>query len=416
MTGKPDSRRGTRIFWSSVIGFGLLLGLLWSLTPRMAVEAKNANPGSTVPVLDEGSRRPSASPWAASVAPPVAPAVDGTSTRSPKAELLTPPMPGSADLAIGISTDRVWGVVGPGETVTVAVNGVQMGAGQADSIGFFWTTLYDTAGNRPRLSAGDAVAIYRDGIEEASVTLRAITGTVDVVNNVVAGTIGDVTSPISVTVYRSQSEWDEPSLTSISQTVSTDSPGNFSVAFGGVWDFWADDRVMVSYVENGVGVHRHIYAGRMVVMPTPSNSVYGWTTPGVGVTVTVFLSDATTEKAQATLVTDGDTGRYMISSDELGEDIHQSDIVVVEIEGGAVLSRTVDTHEAIIDTPNDRVTGQAMPFAAVRGYAGNLTPLGWRDVYTSTLADTTGVFTHEFGAVAHHHPGEWGGGYIAEDD
>ncbi len=414
MTGKTDPRRGTSIFWSSVIGFGLLLGLLWSLTPRMAVEAKNASPGSIVPVLFEGSRRPSTGSWATSVAPPVAPAVDGISARSPKAPLLTPPMPGTADLAIGITTDRVWGVVGPGETVTVAVNGVQMGAARADDIGFFWTTLYDTAGNRPRLGAGDTVTIYRDGIEETGLMLRAITGTIDVVNNVVAGTIGDVTSPISVTVYRGGGE--EPMMTSLSQTVSTDSPGNYSVAFGGVWDFFADDRVMVSYVENGVGVHRHIYADRMVVLPTPANTVVGWTTPGAGVTVTVFLSDAMTTKAQTTLVTDGDTGRYSVSSDELGDDIQQSDIVVVEIEGGTVMSREVDTLDFAIDATSDRIIGQTKAGAIVRGWTDNLTPLGKRSVYTTTLADPTGAFTLEFGTVADLMPGQWVGVYVADAD
>lgn len=65
--------------------------------------------------------------------------------------LLTPPLPGSADLAICMASDRVWGIVGAGETVTVTVGVTQTGAALADGIGFFWTTLYDGSGDQPDL-------------------------------------------------------------------------------------------------------------------------------------------------------------------------------------------------------------------------------------------------------------------------
>jgi len=106
-----------------------------------------------------------------------------------------------------MTSDRVWGVVGPGETVTVTVNGEQMGAARADGNGFFWTTLFDSSGDRPNLSGGETVAIYHDGIQVSSVGLLTISGQIDALNDVVSGTIHGVSSPISVTVY---APWGEP--------------------------------------------------------------------------------------------------------------------------------------------------------------------------------------------------------------
>jgi uncharacterized repeat protein (TIGR01451 family) len=363
-----------RIVWSSILGFSLILALLWALMPHSAAEAL-----------------------------------------SPKAPLLTAPLPGSADLVVCLDTDRVWGVIGPQETATVTVNGTQMGVGRSDDIGFFWTTLYDAGGNRTRLSEGDAVAIYREGTQEAGVTLRTISATIDVLDDVVAGTIGNVTAPLSVTVYRSRNEYDEPSMTSLSQTVSTDNLGNFAVLFDAVWDFFADDRVVVSYVENGVEVHQQVYADRLVVQPAPLNGVIGWTTPGTAMTVTVYLSDATTIKTQMTLEADGETGRYELGADDLGEEILEGDIVVVEVAGGIVMSRTVDALDLSVDAANDRITGQAEPFASVRGYAADLTSMGWQSVYTTTSANASGVYTLDFGAAADIPPGQWVGVCVADD-
>jgi uncharacterized repeat protein (TIGR01451 family) len=267
------------------------------------------------------------------------------------------------------------------------------------------------------LSSGDTVIIYHNGVLSANLTLRSISGEIDVLSDVVSGTIGSVSSPISVTVYRSRFEWDEPLMTSYSQTVSTDGSGNFAADFTGIWDFFADDRVMVAYVQNGVEAHQHIYANRMVVQPSPANGIVGWTTPGAAITATVYLSDVTTIKAQATLTTDENTGRYQISADDLGDDIQESDIVVLEVSGGTVMSRTVDhLTPPYVDASNDRITGYAEPNDVVRGYTENLTPLGWRSVQMTTTADATGVYTLEFGAIADIMPGQWAGVYVADTE
>jgi uncharacterized repeat protein (TIGR01451 family) len=413
MTAESKRIKSFRLFWAVALGLGLTAGLLWAFTLRSQAEGQVVSPGSAVPARaasDEAavvaqastSAPPASAPASAPPAPAAAGLMASEGSGQPEA-LLAPPLPGSADLAICMTTDRVWGIVGAGETVTVTVGGVQMGAALANDIGFFWTTLYDTNGNRPNLSGGTQVRIYTP-TQIANVTLRAITGTIDVVDDVVSGTIGGVSSPISVTVY---APGGEPAMTSYSQTISTDASGSFSADFAGVWDsFYADDSAVAAYVENSVEVHRHVYATRIVVLPFPLNSASGWATPGSVVTTTVY-SDATTMREQVVGAANA-SGRY-----EIGVTILTSDTVFVELADGTVLSRTVYPLTENVDAANDRITGIALPGATVRGVVGNLTPLGWRSVQVTTTA-ATGVYTLEFSSIADIMPGQWAGVHIAD--
>ena len=470
--------RSTRLFWSLLLGLGLALGLLLIFALHPTAEVQDAKPGSAVALahhdtLDKGKPKvtalvsdpdvgapprdegipprhtppggpgmPPGAPWnvppagrpsgpapvpagvlasgtagaafsapaggmagaASSASAGGGAAADGFSQNG---ALLTPPLPGSADLAICMTTDRVWGIVGAGETATVTVDGTQLGAALADGIGLFWTTLYDGNGDRPNLSGGEQVRIYHNGVLSANVTLRSISGQIDVLSDVVSGTIGGTGFPISVTVYTGGGE---PSMTSYSQTVSTDPSGNFTANFAGVWNFYADETAVVAYVENNVEVHRQVYSQRLVIQPFPLYGLGGWTTPGVVVTATVY-SDTTTVRWQDSDTTDAATGRYWMSPD-----LEEGDVVVVEVTGGPVLSRTVDhLTPPYVDAGNDRVTGQTEAGALVRGNTPTLTPLGWRGTQTTTTADpTTGVYTLEFGAIADIMPGRWAGVYVAD--
>ena len=87
MAGDTNATGTKRIVWSSILGFGLVLALLWALMPHSAAEA-----------------------------------------RSPRAPLLTPPLPGSADLVVCLDTDRVWGVIGP--------QWAQGAEGEGDGVGY----------------------------------------------------------------------------------------------------------------------------------------------------------------------------------------------------------------------------------------------------------------------------------------
>ncbi len=320
--------------------------------------------------------------------------------------LANPPMPGDTDFVVGMTEDRVWGVVSPGATVTVTVNGSQMGAALADGVGFFWTTLYNTSGNRPGLGDGDMVAIYEDGVLRDTVTLRSITGSIDVLNETVAGNVSGLASG-SVTIYPG---FAEPDLTAISQTASTDGSGDFTADLSATWNFIADERAVVAYVDGTVEVHQMLYAQRLIVQPSPFNGIIGFTTPDSPVTATVYLSDGVSVRDQYAAWTDARNGRYEFTdSSETPLTIQEDDIVVLEVEGGTVLSRTVDPHSVATWAAEDRLTGQTTPNADVVAKVNLLTALGWKRHTAETTADASGVFTIELGALGNVLPGQWAG-------
>lgn len=310
--------------------------------------------------------------------------------------LLTPPLPGAADAALCLTTQRAWGVGPAGGTLTVTVDGAQMGAALADGSGFYWTTLLNAAGDRPDLAAGSEVAVYADGAPLIPATpLRAIAGTVDVLNDVVAGSIGGVTSPMSVTVYAATAE---PSALAYSQTVSTDAGGAFSADFTGQFNFLAWDEALVAYVENGLEVHRHVYpTATLLVRPWPFDQVIGRAAPGASLSATVYLSDGVSVK-EALPVATGSDGLF-VTGLTLG--LEAGDLVVADFGGGVTLTRTVEMLTmAAIDTAADDVTGEAAPGAVVVGMAQDLTPDGWRVVLAETTAAPSGAYTLTFGGRA----------------
>ncbi len=365
---------------------------------------KAAAPAEEEIPLDSPSTPASTSPTLLNAGAPVAAAEMGLDAgpRTPQA----PPLPGPADIVVSMGSDRVWGIVGAGERVTVTVDGVQMGAALADANGFFWTTLYAGSGYRPALSGGETVAIYHEGVQAAATTLRATTGALDPLLNEAAGTI-PASSPIDVIVYPG---WEEPGVTTYSQTVTSDASGNFVASFAGTFDLVADGSAVAAYVENGIEVQQRLYAHRLVVQPFPFSSVLGYTTPDSAVTATVYLSDATTVKETLTAFAAPHTGRY-----EFSPSLDTGDVVVLEVEGGTILSRTVDTlTPPTVDAINDQILGTAVPGVVVRGHASALTADGWQRVMTSTTAGATGAYTLTFAADLV--PGRWAGVYVADGE
>jgi hypothetical protein len=93
-----------------------------------------------------------------------------------------------------------------------------------------------------------------------------------------------------------------------------------------------------------------------------------------------------------------------------------SDIVVVEMAGGATLSRTVGTLNLEVDAAIDRLTGQAEPNSTVRAVVGELTEHGWRDVNASTPAASNGDYLIDFSGIVDLMPGQWAGVLVADDE
>jgi uncharacterized repeat protein (TIGR01451 family) len=323
--------------------------------------------------------------------------------------LLAPPMPGE-DLAVCMTTDRVWGILGARETVTVEVNGGQMGASLADDVGFFWTTLYDydDDGDRPNLDVGDAVAIYHNGAQAASVTLRSISGQIDVVNDIVTGTIGGAGLGFAVTVYVGSPE---PSMTSYSQVVSTDGSGYFTADFSGVFDLNVWHEAMITYEDSGVGVHKHVYpANTLLVRPVPWNGVRGTAPPGTPVTVTLYHTDMTDKESDT--VKAADIGGWY-SWDPV-TDVLPTDIVVVALDDGETLTRTVGILDLTVDAVNDQLTGHAEPGTTVRAVVGELTEDGWHDVNATAASD--GDYLIDFSGIVDIMPGQWAGVLVADNE
>lgn len=318
-----------------------------------------------------------------------------------------PPMPGDSSYVIGMDSDRVWGMVMAGNTVTVTVDGVQMGAARADGNGFFWTTLYKPDGDRPYLDGGETVIIYNDGSEAVNTTLRSVTGEVDPLANTVIGVIDGIGLPLDVTLYFGEGE---PNTNSQSQTATTDISGTFTVTTTSTWDILGDDQIVVAYTENSVDVYQRVYAQRLVVLPFPFNSVVGWTTPDTAITLTIYLPDQTTIREQHAGMTARRTGRYSFSPV-----MQEGDTVVVEVAEGSVMSRTVDPFAPLtVDASNNRVSGQTLPNTAVRGRTTSLLSRGYEIYNAATTASGAGAFTLSFSSPADIMPGQWAGACVAD--
>ncbi len=368
-----------------------------------------------VPTQPERQPTPAFKPQTASALAALSPATASGAAVSLDAILGTstvaapPPMPGDSSYVIGMDSDRVWGMVMGGNTVTVTVDGVQMGAARADGNGFFWTTLYNLDGDRPYLDGGETVVIYNDGSVAVSTTLRTVAAQVDPLANIVRGAIGGTGFPLGVTLYFGEGE---PTTNSRTQTATTDISGTFTVTTTSSWDILGDDQVVVAYTENSADIYQRVYAQRMVVLPFPHNRVVGWTTPNTTITLTVYQSDQTTIREQHVGITASRTGHYDFSTA-----MEEGDTVIVEVTGGIVMSRTVDLFAPLtVDASNNRVTGQTIPNAAVRGRTTSLSSKGYQIYNAATTASGAGAFTFSFSSPADITPGQWAGAYVADAD
>ena len=231
-------------------------------------------------------------------------------------------------------------------------------------------------------------------------------------NETVSGNVNGLASS-TIALYPG---FEEPNL---HQPTARPSPptaaANFTADLSANWNFAADERVVVAYVDGSTEVHQMLYAQRLVVQPSPRIAILGYTTPQTPITATVYFSDGVSVRGQFTDVTDERSGRYEFrSSPGTSLDIQDDDIIIVEVAGGAVLSRTVDTLTITTEADTDRIIGQAEPNADVAAKTNLLTPLGWKLVTTETTADASGAYTVELAPLGDVLPGQWAGAYIAD--
>ena len=231
---------------------------------------------------------------------------------------------------------------------------------------------------------------------------------IDVTDDTVAGNISGV-GGVPVALYPGLGT---PSMASQVWSTTADGSGNFGYDFAGQWDFGADDGLVVAYNDLGFEVQQRFYAQGLIVLPWPIYNIVGYASPDALVTITVLMSDGITPRAGETVTTDPETGRYEWRPG--GGELEFTDIVVAEIEGATVLSRTVDNLELTIDAVQDRLIGIAEPDAKIIGRANVATAQGWQTVQVESTVDAGGLFTIEMGAVADLWPGNWYGVYIPD--
>jgi len=213
-----------------------------------------------------------------------------------------------------------------------------------DGLGWFGdiTSFFDQ-GKAVDIAGGDTVEFFVNGVK-TTVTLPTITGGIDPATDVVSGTISGVSLPTNVTILTH----------SRSRTVATDASGNFSTDWTGIADIVQDDRVDVAYeMTSGYWAMARFYPQNGFTVYETWNSVWGYTTPGDTITVTLrsitgTLKESGTATAQ---VQWGGGWRY-----GAGVDIAAGDQVEVEV-GGDTITTIVSAIIAAVDLAADTVSG-----------------------------------------------------------
>jgi uncharacterized repeat protein (TIGR01451 family) len=311
-----EKKKMTRLVWPLLLGLGLTLTLLWVLTPHQAIEAQAAGASLSLDAT------------AANVNP---------------------------GFTVDLVREAVWGLVNPGDTVTVTrtSGGAAYGAAQADGVGFFWTPVHDGSGEPVGLHGGETVEIYVNDALAATVNPMTITGEIDVLADRVVGAISGDTggTPVTVTVGLWGGVF-RPGMPLMSAT--TDASGVFSVTFGDV-DLDAQSLAAVDYRADGNHVRGYLYPGGPVFLVQQYDKVVGYAPRFQTVTATVYMTYPSHVRWQDSAYADFPHGFYTINGDS-----EPGDVVELELEQGDRVSATLAHLENLsFDTSLEEVYGSA---------------------------------------------------------
>jgi uncharacterized repeat protein (TIGR01451 family) len=350
-----EKERGTlgtiRLVWALILGVGLALGLLWVLVPGSAAEAQAVNPGFTVDLFH----------------------------------------------------DRVWGVVDPGELVTVAGPGGAYGAARADASGFFWTPLWNAStGTEIDIDDGDVIDFYVDGALAATVTVRDVSGQVDVVNDRVTGHIAGVPAGTPVTVTLKPGAGGEPDPGMPQATTTTDSSGNFSADFSGSVNIAPRHWATVDYVAGSI-VRDHLTPAGVFFVDS-YGSVRGYARPRQTVTATIYVGTGSVDEV-VDGTADGTNGDYRLAPSSASLD--PGDLVEVNLGGGTVISTVVASLGIQVNAGADVVSGTAPAGEPVRVFFGRWEDGEYHYYEVNTTASVGGTYAADFGGQADLPRHEW---------
>jgi uncharacterized repeat protein (TIGR01451 family) len=353
----------TRLLGSLALGLGLALALLWAVMPGTDAEAQPLAQGFSATRAVERRAQQSAD---------VAQAVN----------------PG---FTLDLAYETVWGMVNPGDRVTVTriSGGAAYGAAEADGVGFFRTPLWQSNGQPADIIGGDTLAFYVNGSLDATITPLAITGQVDVLNDQVVGTINGAGAGIPVTVtlgiWAGEPLADAPQVTAV-----TGAGGAFTADFGAAgYDVGPHNHARVEYAASPDTVQAYLYPSQVFEIDTYS-LLFGFAEPGQAVTATVYVTETSNVRWSETSTANWPHGDYGTSE----ADIAPGDVVEIDLGGGTVIAASADNLTAYIDVDNDQVTGTCPPNETLRVWVHNWALGTYAE--TSTIADASGHYTATF--------------------
>jgi hypothetical protein len=287
---------------------------------------------------------------------------------------------------VDLTYDAVWGLVDPGDVVTVnrTADGAY-GAAEADGLGFFWTYLWQANGQPADIADGDTIEIYVNGSLEASIPVVEVTGGIDVLTDQVVGTISGDTGGTVVTLTLGV-EGQQPGGNAPQQTATTNGSGSFAATFASV-DLGPSMLVAVEVPQGGHTVRTYLYPDPRVFLVQNLLFVRGYADPGQQIDVTCYEGSGPTVRWSTEGTAEAPHGWYNIWPSGSAQ---AGDVVEVDLGDGQVLATTVAAISVIgVDPALDQVVGTAPPGAAV---TLRLWQLG-AYAQTTTTADGNGDFT-----------------------
>ncbi len=293
---------------------------------------------------------------------------------------------------VDLAYDTVWGLVTPGDQVTVirTVGGDAYGASEADGAGFFWTPLWQADGRPANVAGGDEIEVYINGGLVDTLAPLPVSGSVDVLADEVEGTISGDAGGTEVTLSVGLAG-QQPGSGAPQQTVTTDGSGGFAATFPAV-NLGPETLVVVEYPRDGYTVRTYLYPGDPVFLVQNLHRIQGYAEPGQQVTVTVYEGAGPTVRWSAEAGAGGPHGWYDVWATG---SVQGGDLVEVDLGGGQILNTTLaDLSVTGVNPAADEVEGTAPPAALVvlsmwqaAGYA-----------QSTASADPSGDFAAAFAA------------------
>ncbi len=329
------------------------------------------------------------SPAAPAIAQPL---LTGPHSQAPATHLDSPV--GIAQVNPGYTADlthnAVWGLVNPGDTVTVTRTAADaFGSAEADGSGFFWTYLWFPDGRPADLAPGDTLQVNVNGSLAATLVPLDISGGVDVLADDVTGTILGLTPGTVVTA--TLGDFGGLPATEPWFTDTVDTLGNYAVDFTGIADVGPHMLAQVQYRDpvGGYTVLAYVYPSD-VFRVFGWHSVEGYAEPLSTVTVTVYVTTTGTVRWSDVAYAIWPHGRYSANGD-----IGYGDRVEVDLGGGTVVDVVADYLEVRPDATTDQIAGVAPAGETVRGQVWD----PFADLYddAQAVADGNGDYTIALG-------------------